>query len=168
MFKVGETVCYSQSGVCKIEKKCLMGMGGAEQEYFVLTPLFKSGSVVYVPCENRELMSRMTPLLTPEEIEALLATAKEDAAEWIRDFRRRSEWAKKTLISGNRRALLTLIHSIYRHKKEMVGEGKRIHTTDDYFLKDAEDLIFFEFSHVLGKSYPEIAERIRTLFEYER
>ena len=166
MFKVGDCVRYAQSGVCRIEEIRLMNLGGEEREYFVLAPLFRSGTVVYVPCGNQELVSRMLPLLTPEQVHEVLEAVIEKEPEWNRDFRSRSDGAKKALISGDRTDALFLIKNIYAHKSALVGEGKYVHTTDDYFLRDAEELIFYEFSLVLGKQYQEIAEMVRKAFGY--
>ncbi len=167
MFQVGDTVRYGQSGVCKIEEIRDMTFGGMTQRYYVLMPLFKTGSVVYVPCENALLAAKMLPPLTKEEVWEVLRLVREKKVEWIRDFRRRSEFAKKALSSGDRTEALYLIKSIYHHKKEILGQGTRIHTTDDYFLKDAETLIFTEFSFVLDRSYDDVAAEVRGLLTEE-
>ncbi|MBR4287843.1 MAG: CarD family transcriptional regulator [Clostridia bacterium] len=167
MFQVGDTVRYGQSGICKIEEICDMTFGGTTQRYYVLMPLFKMGSMVYVPVENAELVSRMLPPLTREEVDSAIRAVREKKVEWIRDFRRRSEFAKKALSSGDRTEALYLIKSIYHHKKEIMGQGARIHTTDDYFLKDAETLIFNEFSFVLDRSYEDIAAEVRSVITEE-
>lgn len=163
MFRVGDTVRYGQSGVCRIEEIRDMTFGGMTQSYYVLMPLFKTGSVVYVPCENEILSAKMLPPLTKKEVREALRLVREKEVEWIRDFRRRSEFAKKALSSGDRTEALYLIKSIYHHKREVLGQSARIHTTDDYFLKDAETLIFTEFSFVLNRSYDDVAAEVRGL-----
>jgi hypothetical protein len=50
-----------------------------------------------------------------------------------------------------------LIKNICYHRKEEKNEGKRIHTTDDYFLRDAQSLIYSEFSLVLERDCDAIA-----------
>ncbi len=164
MFKRGDLVRYGGFGVCKVEEKKMMEMGRQEEEYYVLSPMFKSG-VLYVPCNNEDLVGRMLPLLTPQEINAVVAQVKGMEAEWIRDFRRRSEKAKKALNSGDRADALYLIKNAWAKKVGQLGEVRRSHTTDDYFLRDAEQLIFNEFSFVLEKSVEEIASWIRSEFE---
>ncbi len=161
MFQVGDIVRYGQSGVCKIQEISDRTFGNVTQSYYVLTPIFKSGSLVYVPVENETLVEKMLPPLTKEEVAEVISLVREKEVEWIRDFRRRSDFAKKALSSGDRSEALYLIKSIYHHKREILGQGARIHTTDDYFLKDAETLIFTEFSFVLDKSYEDIAAEIR-------
>ena len=138
-----------------------MKVADTERDYYVLQPLMRIGTLHFVPCENRELVERMLPPLTPEEAREALARAKSRRPEWIRDFRRRSELSRKTLNSGDRSEVLTLIKNICAHKNEILKEGKRIHTTDDYFLKEAERLIAFEFSQVLSRDYDEVLEWIR-------
>lgn len=167
MPKIGETVRYGQSGLCKIEGTCEKEIAGVLQEYFMLTPLFKKGSTVFVPCGNEELLQKMCPPLTEEEIPALLARAAEAEAEWIRDFRRRSEASKKALSSCDRMDALLLIKSICTHRKEMQGKGARVHTTDDYFLKDAEQLVFSEISYVQNRSYEDVEREVKAILGIE-
>ena len=167
MPKIGETVRYGQSGLCKIEGKCTKEIAGEQQEYFMLTPLFKKGSTVFVPCANEELVQKMCSPLLEEEIHLLLARAAEEELEWIRDFRRRSEASKKALGSNDRLDALLLIKSIYAHRKENQGKGARVHTTDDYFLKDAEQLIYSEIAYVQNKEYEIVAQEIKAMLKIE-
>ena len=167
MPKIGETVRYGQSGLCKVEGKCEKEIAGEKQEYYMLAPLFKKGSTVFVPCSNPELVQRMCPPLTLSEIEAVLSRAAESETDWIRDFRRRSEMAKRALSSCDRVDALLLIKSIYARRKDVRGKGARVHTTDDYFLKDAENLIYSEFSYVQNKTYEQVEKEIKVLFGIE-
>ena len=167
MPKIGETVRYGQSGLCKIDGKCTKEIAGEQQEYFMLTPLFKKGSTVFVPCANEELVQKMCPPLREEEITVLLSRAAEEEIEWIRDFRRRSEVSKKALSSCDRLDALLLIKSIYAHRKEMQGKGTRVHTTDDYFLKDAEQLVYSEIAYVQNKDYEEVEQTVKAILKIE-
>lgn len=163
MLKIGETVRYGQSGLCIVQEKCEKEMAGIRQEYYVLAPFSKKGSMVFVPCDNKLLVEKATPLLTKEEIAELVKGVRECATEWIRDFRRRSEFSKKALSSADRRDPLLLIKTIYDHRNEE-GTTSRVHTTDDYFLRDAENLIYSEFAYVYGVAYKEVEEKMRSLF----
>lgn len=167
MFQVGDMVRYGQSGVCRVDGVREMTIAGTSQRYYVLSPLFKAGSLVYVPVENRELVEKMLPPLTKEEVGEIFDRVKGMRVEWIRDFRRRSDFSKKALSSGDRAEALYLIKSIYHHKRESLGQGTRIHTTDDYFLKDAENLIYSEIAYVMEKNYDEVAAEVRALLMKE-
>ena len=165
MFKVGQTVRYSQVGVCRVEKICQLTVGRETQSYYALMPLYKKGSTVYVPLENEQLTSRMLPLLTKEEIEEALFAVQEKETEWIRDFRKRSEFAKKAMQSADRKETLFLIKSIYRRRRQLAFEGVRSHTTDDYFLKEAEEMIYGEFAFVWEMPLEEVRDLIQKRFE---
>lgn len=163
--KKGSFVRYGQVGICEITDVTTTDQFGEKNRYFVLTPLYKTGSVVYVPCDKKELVAKMLPPLTPEETEDAILRAKSTPATWIRDFRKRSEASKRALSSPDRADAILLIKSILIHNKEIMGEGKRIHTTDDYFLRDAEALIGNEFSFVLNRPREEILQEIITRLE---
>lgn len=160
MAKIGELVRYGQSGVCRIDEIRTMKIQDRETDYYILTPLYKASSVLYVPCENAELVAKMRPLLQKEEIEPLVKEAKKTKTEWIRDFRRRSELSKKALSSSEPMQLLLLIKSICEHRKDE-NETKRVHTTDDYFLRDAEMLLYSEISLVAKAEMAEVEEKIK-------
>jgi len=161
MFQLGETVRYGIAGLCCIQEICTMKVGSQQQDYYVLKPLLKAGALVYVPVANEDLVAKMLPPLTAREAEEALEAVSKMEPEWIRDFRKRSELSKKALNSGDPCAVLYLMKNICAHKSSSIGDGKRIHTTDDYFLKDAENLIFTEFSHVLEKDAEETAAYVR-------
>lgn len=167
MPRIGETVRYGQSGLCKIEGRCEKDIGGEIREYFMLAPLMKKGAAVFVPCGNEELVQKMCPPLTAEEIDELLSRASEAEPEWIRDFRRRSEMSKKALASCDRMDALLLIKVIYAHRKEMQGKGARVHTTDDYFLKDAENLIYSEIAYVQNKPLEQVEREVKVILKIE-
>ena len=52
MLKIGETVRYGQSGLCTVQEKCEKEIGGEVQEYYVLIPFSKKGSMVLSPAET--------------------------------------------------------------------------------------------------------------------
>ena len=164
MLKIGETVRYGQSGLCTVQEICEKEIGGKVQHYYVLSPVLKKGSFVFIPCENKQLLEKVCPPLTKAEIQVLIEKISAIPTQWIRDFRRRSEFSKKALASSDRLEVMTLIKTIYDHRNENADAPLRVHTTDDYFLRDAEYLIYSEFAFVLGKEYEEVAREMRAIF----
>ena len=156
MLKIGETVRYGQSGLCIVQEKCEKEIAGIRQEYYVLAPFSKKGSMVFVPCDNKTLVEKATPLLNKEEIADLVKWVLASTTEWIRDFRRRSEFSKKALSIQDLVGFGTL--------RNEEGTSPRVHTTDDYFLRDAENLIYSEFAYVYGVEYKEVEEKMRSFF----
>lgn len=163
MLKIGETVRYGQSGLCRVQEKCKKDIGGVTGEYYVLSPFSQTGSVVFVPCDNKLLLEKATPVLTKEEIASLVKAILSTSTQWIRDFRRRSDFSKKALASSDRKEPLLLIKTIYDHRNEE-NTPLRVHTTDDYFLRDAEQLIYSEFAYVYGVEFEEVQKKMRALF----
>ncbi len=157
---VGSIVYYAGSGVCRIAETKEMETAGVTRRYYVLTLLFKPASTLYVPFDSETLAARMVPLLTPEEIDAALAKAASTEPDWERNYRRRSDVFRRTLLTTDRAELLFLIKAVYRHRRSLAENGKALHTTDDYFLRDAEDLVYPEFSHVLGEPLAEVSDRV--------
>ena len=43
-----------------------------------------------------------------------------------------------------------MIQALYLHKKEREADGRRLHMTDERFLKDAEQLLYNEWQYVLN------------------
>ena len=160
-FKPGQVVRYGQAGVCEIREIAKMESGTGTASYYALSPLFKNGSAVYVPCDNETLTARMCPLVTPAEIDDLLARAEAAPCPWNRDFRKRSDESRRALLSPDRLDALVMIKSILAHKQELIRSGKNVHTTDDYFLRDAEQLIYHEFAYVLQKPFEEVEQHVR-------
>ena len=158
-FDKGGIVRYGKAGVCRITGITTLEAAGEEREYYVLTPVFKPASTLYVPVDNAVLVAKMRPLITEEEIAAASRKARETETPWIHNFRKRSEAAHAALLSDDRADALCLIKAIFLRKKELAREGKRIHTTDDGFLREAETLFFGEVAFVTGEDLAAAAER---------
>ena len=103
----------------------------------------------------------MAPVLQKEEIGELIARARAQETLWNCDFRRRSEFSRRALASSDRLEALMLIKTIYQRKKDLAKEGKDLHTTDAYFLRDAEFLLYHEFAFVLEKSFEEVSHEVK-------
>ena len=61
-----------------------------------------------------------------------------------------SERYKNILSRGDHVELIQMIKAIYAHQKQREAEGKRLHMCDEYFFRDAEQLLYTEFRYVLG------------------
>ena len=154
--KIGTYVMYSKTGVCLVKEQTVMGGG----QYYVLVPVSDSRSSVYVPCDNTELVARMRPLLTREEIEGLLSAADEVRLEWVDDRAERAALYRTIVSGGDRRELIRLIGCLMRKKRERTELGKRLSSMDESFLQESVRLVQEEFSMVLGISAGDIKSYI--------
>lgn len=147
---VGSHVLYGKMGVCLVHEQRTMKIGKESSLYYVLCPISDGRSSVYVPCDNEELVARMRPLLTREEIDALLSGADEERLQWIDDRNARSDLYRSVAADGDRRRLIRVICCLFRKKHERQEAGKRLSTMDESALQDCVRLIDEEFSLVLG------------------
>ena len=118
--------------------------------YYVLSPIGDSRSSVYVPCDNPDLVARMRPLLSREEIDLLLSDADDVKIAWIDDRNERAALYRSITVGGDRRELIRLICCLMRKKQERLAAGKHLSTMDENVLQESIRLVEEEFSMVLG------------------
>ena len=162
MHKIGDDVLYGGGGVMKIVDIREETVGDTARHYYVLSSTgASSDSLTFVPTDNKKLVEQMRPLLTRDEIFALIHTVDDlPLTEWVRDNRVRSERFKVILESGDRAAILSMMDTIREMGKLRLVEGKKNYLSDENILKKAEKLIYSEFSIVLGIPEAEIADFI--------
>ena len=67
--------------------------------------------------------------------------------------------------SGDRRELLLLVKSLYKHKQERKAEGKKLWTIDENAMKRAEKLVYEEFATDLNIEAEEVVPFIEEELE---
>ena len=102
-----------------------------------------------IPCENPVAMSKIRRILTRDELDDLFSSAQVRQFQWISDENARKQKYKELITSGDRAALLGMIHVLHQHKKERIELGRKFHQCDENFLNDAQRLLTEEFSLVL-------------------
>ena len=150
MFKVNDVVVYGAQGVCEIiaieEKK----IDGASKSYFVLKPRADRGATFYVPTWNEKAWGKMRKVMTKKDVDALIDSMPTKVPTWIANENERKETYKKILASGDQAAIISMVQALFAHKKEREAEGKRLHMSDEHFMKDAEQLLYNEWQYVLN------------------
>lgn len=155
--KIGTYVLYGKTGVCLVKEQTSMA-GGL---YYVLSPVSDSRSSVYVPCGNAELIARMRPLLTREEIDGMLSDVDTVRLAWIDDRNERAMLYRTITGSGDRKELVRLLACLMRKKQERIAIGKRLSAMDENFLQECVRLVQEEFSMVLGITAKEVGPYIQ-------
>lgn len=150
MFKINDVVVYGSQGVCEIvdidEKK----IDGASKSYFVLKPKADRGATIYVPTWNEKAWGKMRKVMTKKDVNALIDSMPNKTPIWISNENERKEAYKKILASGDQAAIISMIQALFIHKKEREAEGKRLHMSDEHFMKDAEQILYNEWQYVLN------------------
>lgn len=159
MFCVGQTVLYGSNGVCMVDDVTEKRIGKTKMQYYVLKPLCNNTSTLFVPTANQQLVSKMRRILTEDEAEAILRDLP-PCGDWNDNKQERSELFRAIITEGSCVELIRLIRLVRTHGQEQLAGGKRLHITDERFLKEAEKMICEEFSLVLHISRDEVLERI--------
>ncbi len=159
MFCVGQTVLYGSNGVCMVDDVTEKRIGKTKMQYYVLKPLCNNTSTLFVPTANQQLVSKMRRILTEDEAEAILRNLP-PCGDWNDNKQERSEQFRAIITEGSCVELIRLIRLVRTHEQEQLAGGKRLHISDERFLKEAEKMICEEFSLVLHISRDEVLERI--------
>ena len=149
MFQINDVIIYGTQGVCTITGIEEKTVGGAKKKYFVLKPVNDKGATIYAPMNNELVLKKMRKLLSVEEINHLIDSMPEEETNWIVNENERREYFKRVIAGGDHLELIKMIKSIYIHRNERQATGKRLHTTDERFFKDAEQILYDEFQYVL-------------------
>ena len=150
MYQPTEMIQYAGSGVCIIQEITSMRFGRTREQYYVLKPLHQNTSVIYVPLKNEQLVAKMRPILTREELEALVEQAESIEPVWDDDVNQRKLIFEELLRSGKCEDLIRIIKTLLGQRTRRQAEGKMLHVSDENYLREAQRLLYDEFAGVLG------------------
>lgn len=168
MFQLGDKVTYGIHGVCQIVGIESKKIDRKIVEYYVLEPADQLGSRFYVPTHNEIAVSKLSPVLSKAELDSLLHSAEVLADAWIADENQRKQKYRELISSGNRVALLQMMHALLEHKRQQIEARRKFHQCDENFLRDAQKLLSDEFTLVLGISKESVADYIRNALEQQK
>lgn len=154
MFEIGELVVYGAHGVCCVSRMQEQTIGRKKQTYLVLTPIRARATQYFVPIANPAAMAKLLPLVSREELEALLASEKIHTVSWIPDENRRKQAYRELMSGGDREKLMQAVFTLYRQKDLQKAAGRKLHLCDEGFLHDAEKLLAEEIESVLELDSP--------------
>ena len=167
MFQVGEQVVYGMHGVCRVADEEKKVIDRKAVTYLVLEPVGQSGSRFLVPTHNAAAMGKLRPMLSKEELDALLSSETVRADGWIRDEGVRKQTYRELISSGDRERLAQMVHTLYAHKAAQQAAGRKVHLCDDNFLRDAEKLLVSEAAIVLEMDQDKAKQYIRNKLKEE-
>lgn len=178
VFHKGDMVVYGGNGVCRIEEISRQSFCGETREYYVLRSLYCAGETVFVPTDNATLTGKMYPALTRDQIDALLLGLPEtepygtettqsvttvSEPDWIESDEERKNRFDAILASGDRKALLDMLRTLYIHKEKQEKRGKKLHIADERCFREGEKRISEEFAYGLQIDPAQVGEYIRNV-----
>lgn len=161
MYQPGDQVLYGIHGVCNVLDIEKRRVDRKNVEYFVLQPKEQPGARFYVPTQNQAAVAKLRKILSTDELQSLLSSADVRQNVWIADENQRKLHYRDLINGGDRTALLRMVYTLHRHKREQEAAGKKFHLCDENFLNDAQKLLSAEFSLVLNIAPNEVGEYIR-------
>lgn len=156
MFAVGDYVVYGSNGICMVKDISKIDIPGAPSDrmYYLLSPIGLKESKIYSPVDNTKVIMRS--VLTKDEANVLLKEIHTipEMAE-VNDKMMELKY-KEALASCDLKQLVSLIKTIKKKQQKRMDEGKKITSTDERYLKKAEDALFDELTIALSKDREEV------------
>lgn len=165
MFEKGEYIIYGRNGICKIEDITHLDISGVDKKklYYVLSPLNTKGSRIYFPVDKKDANARK--LVTKQEAWKLLDEIREIPQIWVANEKVREETYKQALNSCDQHQWVSIIKTLYVRRQTRLSQGKKMASTDERYLKLAEDALYSELAFVMDKDKSEMAPFIREHIE---
>lgn len=150
MFEKNDYIIYGTSGVCKVEDITTMNMDGISKErlYYVLSPSSQKGGKIFTPVDSEKTLMRR--VLTREEASRLIDEIPDIEELWFTNDKQREEKYKECMKSCDCREWIKIIKTLYLRKQERSAQGKKITSTDEKYLRMAEDYLYSELEIPLG------------------
>lgn len=150
MFEAGEFVIYGTAGVCKVEEVTTMSMGGGDTKrlFYVLNPSSQKGGKIFTPVDSTKTLMR--PIMNREQATQLINHITSIDELWIPNEKQREGLYKECMNSCDCREWIKIIKTLYLRKAERSAQGKKITSTDEKYLRMAEDCLYSELEIPLG------------------
>ena len=162
MFQKNDIVLYGTHSVCRIEDISELQFSGKPTIYYILKPVYRAESTIFVPVTNATLSEKMHAILSPEEVKHLLNILPGEPSSWLDGSERRKERYRHFLADYDRLGLLKIIRDLRLQQQKQVARGRKLYASDEAILRDAERLIFDEFAYVLHISRSQVDSLIRS------
>lgn len=150
MFEKGEYIVYGTSGVCRVEEITTMNMRGVPRDrlYYVLAPSSQKGGKIFTPVDNEKTMMRR--VINQEEASRLIDEIPNIEELWIANEKLREDQYKACMRSCDCREWIRIIKTLYVRKMARTAQGKKVTSTDEKYLRMAEDFLYSELEIPLG------------------
>ena len=150
MFSIGEKVMYGGTGVCVVEEITSVKFSASQpgKPYYLLRPMYQTGTI-QTPADSGKVPIR--PVMNRSEAEAVIDAMPTVPAEICteKNLSALRNYYQKQITSFDSMDLIRLAKSIRAKKIEAEKRQKRIGSTDEKYLRRAEELLFGELAVAL-------------------
>lgn len=165
MFEKGDYVIYGNNGICRIQDITTLSLSGIDKnrEYYLLKPVYTSGSTVYTPVDTAETLLR--PALSREEADSLIKSIPDIPLIPISDEKTLEKTYKEYMRSNSSRAWVQLIKTIYLRKEKRIMKGYKVTALDSRYFSLAETSLYGELAIALDKPREEVKSYIASCID---
>jgi CarD family transcriptional regulator len=151
MYKVGDLIIYSSTGVCEVTEIMESVQFGSDEKQacYILKPLYQN-CIITTPVDSTKVFMR--PVISKDEAERIIDSIPSIQTEAFmnNDLRQLEAHYKASFVSHCCEDLMELSMSIYMKKQLYMQQNRRFGAVDEKYMKRAEELLFGELSAVLG------------------
>ena len=150
MFDVGELIMCGGHGVCRVT--AITGNPidklDRKRKYYILEPVFEKGSTIYTPVDNEKVIMRK--IMNEKDAKLLIGRIPDIETVWIKEEKTREQMYKEAIRTYDCNSLVQIIKTLYLRKQDRVLQGKKVLSSDEHYLKKAEELLYSEMSLALS------------------
>lgn len=150
MFKKDQLIMCGGHGVCRVVNITGNPIDKLDKvrKYYVLEPVFEKGSTVYTPVDNDKVVMRR--IMSKKEAEDLVGRITTIDTVWIQEEKSREQMYKEAIRTYDCQSLVQIIKTLYLRKQNRLKEGKKVLSSDEQYLRRAEELLYSEMSLALS------------------
>lgn len=163
MFTIGDYIVYGNDGICMVKDISQIDIPGAPsgRVYYLLSPVALKESRIYSPVDNTRVTMRK--IVTKEEAAKLLNNLDKIQEIPVTEDKLMEAKYKEIIASCDLVQLISLVKTIRRKQNKRISEGKKITSTDDRYLKRAEEAICNELMLALDVERDEVLDIVNCL-----
>lgn len=168
MFEIGEYVVCGNKGVCVVENIDTLNISGVDKErkYYILKPLYLSGSTVYVPVDStRESIRRV---LGKGEAQKLIKGIPDVPLLIITNDKLTEQMYRECIKTNSCEELVKIMKTIYLRKQKRVQAGRKVTAVDAKYFHIAEDNLYGELAVALDIPRDEVENYIAEAMNREQ
>lgn len=160
VFGIGDYVICSNKGVCVVENITTLNLTGVDngRQYYILKPLYITGSTVYVPVDSPK--ESMRKVLEREAAQKLVAAIPEIPLLVITNDKLSEQTYKECIRKNDCEELVKIIKTIYLRKQKRLQAGRKVTAVDAKYFHIAEDNLYGELAVALEMSRKEVEDYI--------
>ena len=168
MFEKDQLIMCGGHGVCRVVNITGNPIDRLDKvrKYYVLEPVFEKGSTVYTPVDNDKVIMRR--IMNKEEAEELVGRITGIDTVWIQEEKSREQMYKEAIRTYDCQSLVQIIKTLYLRKQSRLKEGKKVLSSDEQYLRKAEELLYSEMSLALSIPRDEVGAYIREAVHRQR